>query len=100
VDRIFFQYKCRYYKSDTDPTKPKNFLEKTMAKVNATVEAEAAAIAGCNVEIFVSFLLYVLSLAYFTKKRRYSARYITIIMDISSNNCLLSFSTLQRTSWV
>ena len=42
---------CRYYKPDTDPSKPKNFLEKAMAKVNATVEAEAAAIAGCNVEI-------------------------------------------------
>ena len=40
-----------YYKSDTDPSKPKNFLEKALAKVNATVEAEAAAFAGCNVEI-------------------------------------------------
>jgi hypothetical protein len=43
-----------YYKSDADPSKPKNFLEKALAKVNATVEAEAAALAGCNVEIIVS----------------------------------------------
>ncbi|KAL7446072.1 hypothetical protein ACHAXM_010090 [Skeletonema potamos] len=43
-----------YYKSDSDPSKPKNFLEKALAKVNATVEAEAAAFAGCNVEIIVS----------------------------------------------
>ncbi len=43
-----------YYKSDTDPSKPKNFLEKALAKVNAAVEAEAAAFAGCNVEIVVS----------------------------------------------
>ena len=28
-----------YYKSDADPSKPKNFLEKALAKVNATVEA-------------------------------------------------------------
>lgn len=42
-----------YYKSDADPSKPKNFLEKALAKVNATVE-EAAALAGCNVEIIVS----------------------------------------------
>ncbi|KAK1737548.1 hypothetical protein QTG54_011834 [Skeletonema marinoi] len=39
------------YKADTDPSKPKNFLEKALAKVNATLEAEAAAFAGCNVEI-------------------------------------------------
>lgn len=43
-----------YYKSDTDPSKPKSFLEKALAKVNAAVEAEAAAFAGCNVEIVVS----------------------------------------------
>jgi hypothetical protein len=48
-----------YYKPDSDPSKPKNFLEKALAKVNATVEAEAAAFAGCNVEIIVS--RYVLS---------------------------------------
>ncbi|KAL7500325.1 hypothetical protein ACHAWT_010491 [Skeletonema menzelii] len=40
-----------FYKSDADPSKPKNFFEKALAKVNATVEAEAAALAGCNVEI-------------------------------------------------
>jgi len=39
------------YKADTDPSKPKNFLKKALAKVNATLEAEAAAFAGCNVEI-------------------------------------------------
>lgn len=43
-----------FYKSDADPSKPKNFFEKALAKVNATVEAEAAAFAGCNVEIIVS----------------------------------------------
>ena len=42
------------YKADTDPSKPKNFLEKALAKVTASVEAEAAAFAGCNVEIIVS----------------------------------------------
>ena len=38
------------------PQKPKGFLEKAMAKVSASLEAEAAAFAGCKIEIMVSVL--------------------------------------------
>lgn len=40
------------------PQKPKGFLEKAMAKVSASLAAEAAAFAGCKIEIMVSILLY------------------------------------------
>lgn len=33
------------------PDKPKGFFEKTLAKVRSSIEAEAAALAGCKVEI-------------------------------------------------
>jgi len=33
------------------PNKPKGFFEKMAAKVSASIEAEAAALAGCKVEI-------------------------------------------------
>eukprot|EP00804_Cyclotella_cryptica_P010546 CCRYP_016321-RA/>CCRYP_016321-RA protein AED:0.44 eAED:0.44 QI:185/1/1/1/1/1/3/421/180 len=33
------------------PDKPKNFLQKTIAKVNATIQAETDAFVGCKVEI-------------------------------------------------
>eukprot|EP00579_Thalassiosira_antarctica_P000986 CAMPEP_0201869406 /NCGR_PEP_ID=MMETSP0902-20130614/2930_1 /ASSEMBLY_ACC=CAM_ASM_000551 /TAXON_ID=420261 /ORGANISM="Thalassiosira antarctica, Strain CCMP982" /LENGTH=143 /DNA_ID=CAMNT_0048394905 /DNA_START=30 /DNA_END=458 /DNA_ORIENTATION=- len=33
------------------PDKPKGFFEKTLAKVSAAIEGEAAALAGCKVEI-------------------------------------------------
>ncbi|KAL3809673.1 hypothetical protein ACHAXA_004224 [Cyclostephanos tholiformis] len=33
------------------PNKPKGFLEKAIAKVSASIEAEAAVFAGCKVEI-------------------------------------------------
>eukprot|EP00580_Thalassiosira_gravida_P016651 CAMPEP_0201666904 /NCGR_PEP_ID=MMETSP0494-20130426/10614_1 /ASSEMBLY_ACC=CAM_ASM_000839 /TAXON_ID=420259 /ORGANISM="Thalassiosira gravida, Strain GMp14c1" /LENGTH=170 /DNA_ID=CAMNT_0048146463 /DNA_START=27 /DNA_END=539 /DNA_ORIENTATION=+ len=36
---------------EDDPNKPKGFFQKTMAKVSASIEAEAAALAGCKVEI-------------------------------------------------
>jgi len=36
---------------EDDPAKPKGWLEKAMAKVSASLEAEAAALAGCKVEI-------------------------------------------------
>jgi hypothetical protein len=34
----------------------KGFLEKALAKVSASIEAEAAAFAGCKVDILVSAL--------------------------------------------
>jgi len=37
------------------PQKPKGFLEKAMAKVSASLEAEAAAFAGCKIEIMDIF---------------------------------------------
>ncbi|EED96130.1 predicted protein, partial [Thalassiosira pseudonana CCMP1335] len=36
---------------ENHPNKPKGFLEKALAKVSASIEAEAAAFAGCKVDI-------------------------------------------------
>ena len=46
---------------DDHPDKPKGFFEQAVAKAQASLEAEAAAFAGCKVEIMVRFLFIVQS---------------------------------------
>ena len=60
----FFPFSNRDKLPDDHPDKPKGFFEQAVAKAQASLEAEAAAFAGCKVEIMVRFPFYCAKLCF------------------------------------
>ena len=51
---------------DDHPDKPKGYFQQAVAKAQASLEAEAAALAGCKVEIMVRLPFIVQSYVFFS----------------------------------